>query len=101
MPTLQFDGKSTLDGFLTDDGLSLFYVSGPAVGAADIFVASRRSTADPFGAEVLLPELNSPADERDPFLSADGTLFFFSSDRSGRYEIYSAEVFRRPVAVLP
>src|SRR6185312_11745080 len=39
---------STVDAFLSDDGLTLFYVRGPAFGPADLFVAQRRSTDEPF-----------------------------------------------------
>jgi hypothetical protein len=79
---------STVDGFLSDDGLRLFFVRGPAVGPADLFVATRRTSSSQFADAVALDELNTPSDERDPFLSADGQTFYFSSDRSGQYEIY-------------
>jgi len=96
---LELTGESTVDGFLTDDGLSLFYATGPAIGAAELYVASRRSTADAFERPQPLAELNTEADERDPWLSPDGSLFFFASDRSGRYAIYTARVSREEVAV--
>jgi hypothetical protein len=92
VPELQFAGSSTVDGFLTDDGLTLFYVTGPAIGAADMFVASRRDVGDPFEHFTPLSDLNTASDERDPWLSADGTRFFFSSNRSGQYAIYEARV---------
>jgi Tol biopolymer transport system component len=94
VPELHFERASTVDGFLTDDGLTLFYVTGPAIGNADMFVASRRNPSDPFEHFTALAELNTASDERDPWLSADGTRFFFSSNRSGRYAIYEAEVSR-------
>jgi hypothetical protein len=87
---------SIVDGFLTDDGTTLFFVRGPAFGPADLFVTARRSTNDRFGEPVPLEDLNTSNDERDPWLSADGKLLFFSSDRAGRYEIYVAEVRRDP-----
>ena len=89
---LQFERSSSVDAFLTDDGLSLFYVNGPSFGPADIFVASRRSTADAFEHFTPLDDINSASDERDPWLSADGRTFFFSSDRSGQYAIYEAQL---------
>jgi Tol biopolymer transport system component len=94
VPELSFERESTVDGFLTDDGLTLFFCSGPAVGPADLYVMTRRSTADPFEARTPLRELNSANDERDPWLSADGSEFYFSSDRSGHYAIYMARVER-------
>jgi Tol biopolymer transport system component len=30
-----------------------------------------------------LTDLNTAADERDPWLSPDGTMFYFTSDREG------------------
>jgi len=96
---LAFAEQSTVDGFLTDDGLTLFYALGPEIGPADLFVASRRGTTDPFELSVPLSDLNTASDERDPWLSQDGRLFFFASDRSGRYEIYMAEARRDPVTI--
>lgn len=91
---LVFPDESTVDAFLTDDGLTLFYVSGPPFGPADMYVASRRSTEEPFEQPMPVDELNSPDDERDPWLSPDGRELYFSSDRSGHYDIYVAAVER-------
>lgn len=96
---LSFAQQSTVDGFLTDDGLSLFYATGPEVGPADLYVASRRTTADPFELPVALADLNTASDERDPWLSQDGSVFFFASDRSGRYAIYVAQAHREQVTI--
>lgn len=82
--------ESRIDGFLTDDGLTLFFVAGPAFGAADLFVTSRRTTDDAFGEPVALEDLNTADDERDPWLSPDRTQLYFASDRGGHYEIYVA-----------
>jgi hypothetical protein len=84
--------SSNVDGFLSEDGLTLFFASGPAFGPADLFMAARRATDEPFGAAVALQGVNSASDERDPFLSVDGRRFYFSSDRSGQYEIYVTDV---------
>lgn len=94
VPELTYDRASTVDAFLTDDGLTVFYVNGPAFGPADIFVASRRSTKEAFADVLPLDGINTASDERDPWLSDDGESFFFSSDRSGQYEIYEAGVER-------
>jgi hypothetical protein len=94
--------RSTVDGFLTDDGLTLFYSSsplqflgdaGPIIeGTADLFVASRRSVNDAFDSPQALDDLNTPGDERDPWLTADGTTLYFTSDRDGALNIYTAAV---------
>jgi hypothetical protein len=127
-PVSEIDAATrlTVDGFLTDDGLTLFYSSaseaarpahepsagdpgraldagtrfdagapadaGTAFGSSDLFVAWRRSTDDPFDSVQTLTDLNTSADERDPWLSPDGSMFFFTSDRDGVPNIYSVSV---------
>jgi WD40 repeat protein len=91
IPELSFTDQSTVDAFLTDDGLTLFYSSSPPEGAGDLFVAWRRTTSDPFTLSVPLDDLNTPTHaERDPWLSPDGQTFFFTSDRGGLLQIYQA-----------
>lgn len=85
---LASDQDAVADGFLTDDGLTLFYSVTPSNGAPDLFVATRASTAAPFSQPAALTDLNTSSDERDPWLSPDGTAFFFSSDRGGNLQIY-------------
>jgi hypothetical protein len=97
VPELVYPEQSTVDGFLSNDGLTLFYVTGPQFGAADLYVASRRSIDESFERDTPLDDLNTPSDERDPWLSADGRLLYFSSDRAGHYDIYVAAV-REPRA---
>jgi hypothetical protein len=89
---LVFPGRATVDGFLTEDGLSLFYSSSVPEGLSDMYVARRRTTADPFEVIQPLADLNTAADERDPWLSPDGTRFFFVSDRAGTLAIYETTV---------
>jgi hypothetical protein len=113
-PALDFPYQSTVDGCLTDDGLTLFYSSTPvspatdggddagtdaaAVDAgavkADLYVAFRRSTSEAFrdGVTQPLADLNTPADERDPWLTPDGKTLYFTSDRDGILSIYTAQV---------
>jgi hypothetical protein len=95
LPELVFADKSTVDGFLTDDGLTLFFSSSPRTGPGDLFVAWRRSTSEPFSIYAPLDELNTTADDRDPWLSRDGKLIFFSSSRDGLLNIYQAAVLPR------
>jgi hypothetical protein len=61
-------------------------------------VASRRATSDPFKHFEPLDDLNTPRDERDPWLSPDGRELYFASDRSGHYDIYVAAARREPAA---
>jgi hypothetical protein len=102
---LAFPNRSTVDGSLTDDGLTLFFSSTPvspvadggapidaAVPTGDLYVAWRRSTDELFAMTQPLGDLNTPADERDPWLSPDGKLLYFTSDRGGVLSIYVASV---------
>jgi hypothetical protein len=112
IPELDYADRSTVDGFLTDDGLTMFFSSAPLAEAADaavapvdggktgdagvansdLFVAWRRSPSEPFSVTQPLDDLNTAADERDPWLSPDGTTLYFTSNRSGVLNIYTAQV---------
>jgi hypothetical protein len=94
IPELSFTKQSTVDAFLTDDGLTMFYSSSAPDGAGDLFVAWRQTTSDPFTLSAPLDELNTAHAERDPWLSPDGQRFFFTSDREGLLQIYEAAVTR-------
>ena len=112
VPELSYPDRSTVDSFLSDDGLTMFFSSAPlaepadaAVAAADggrtadagvansdLFVAWRRSLNEPFSVPQSLDDLNTAADERDPWLSPDGKTLYFTSDRAGVLSIYTAAV---------
>jgi hypothetical protein len=80
---LWVEGRSMVDAFLTDDGLLLFFNLAPEDEEGELYMASRPSKDDLFGDVAPLVAVNSSADDRDPWLSADGKRFFFSSDRRG------------------
>jgi hypothetical protein len=85
------------DAFLSDDGLTMFYAAALNGNKPDLFVAWRLSTADRFSLPTPLTDLNTAADERDPWLSPDGTTFYFTSDRGdGVLQIYEASAMRQP-----
>jgi len=100
---LAHDDRSTVDAFLSDDGLTLFYASaanaiqpdGGASVTADLYVAWRLSTSETFSVTQPLEDLNTPADERDPWLTPDGRTLYFTSDRDGVLSIYTAAVKSR------
>jgi WD40-like Beta Propeller Repeat len=86
-------GSSTVDAFMTDDGLMIFFNREEEEGEGDLFMAWRRSTSEPFIETVPLDAVNTEHDERDPWVNAEGTRFFFSSDRGGdKLDIYMAFV---------
>ncbi len=69
------------------NGLEIFFQSnriGSNGTAADLWVATRGSTLDAWATPVNLGDtINTASAEQNPYLSADGTTLFFSSDRSG------------------
>jgi len=73
---------------ISGDGLSLFFVSGRSggYGGGDIWVTTRPTISGPWGTPVNLgPMVNSSALDNGPVLSADGSTFYFSSDRPGGF----------------
>ncbi|MFZ2149018.1 MAG: ankyrin repeat domain-containing protein [Sedimentisphaerales bacterium] len=63
------------------DGLELYFVSGRPGGSGtwDIWVSTRQTQSDPWGAPVNLgPTVNSPLKENSPSISADGLKLYFS-----------------------
>lgn len=78
-----WDTESSMeDGFLTDDGLHLFFRRAALGQGGDLYVTWRTSTDTPFRSPpVSLGLVNSLYDDRDPFVSADRSRFFFASNR--------------------
>jgi len=74
------------------DGLELYFSSDRpgAMGERDLWVATRADPDSPFGAAELLVELNSTADESNPWVSADGRRIYFDTNRDGVTAIYVA-----------
>jgi len=93
IPELEL-GTRVVDGFLTQDLLTLFFSSGDGEDEGDLLVVSRPSLDAPFGTPVALEGINTASDERDPWLSPDGRRLFFTSDRDGDHDIYEAPVAR-------
>ena len=82
------DGSPTLSA----DGLTLYFESqrpDGRVGGTDLWMASRDRPDMPWNAPVNLGEtINSRGHDLSPALSPDGLRLFFSSDRSGSYDIW-------------
>jgi len=80
--------SSSYDGEpgISSDGLSLYFGSKRpgGYGKADIWVATRASTSDPWEKAVNLgPTINTEADDIDVCISADGLSLYFDSFREG------------------
>src|SRR5262245_3976576 len=69
---------------LSADGLSLYFVRRDPGGSSDIYVSTRRTTADQTWSEPQpVVEIDTPDDETSPVPSADGQALFFCSNRPG------------------
>jgi len=74
---------------ISADGLSLFMHSDRpgSIGPVDLYVATRPSPSDDWGfwtsTENLGEPVNSTALDRSPYVSSDGRVLFFNSNRSG------------------
>lgn len=90
---LVFDDRSTVDAFLSADGLMLYYASSTSASANDLYVTTRTSRDAPFGTPVPLADVNSPEnDERDPWVSPDGTTLFFAASNDGDRDLFTARI---------
>ncbi len=82
------------DGFLSDDGATLLFNSEPPDSTTnEILRTWRLGSKDAFATAVPVGNgLTGNTLTRDPWLSADGARFFFSSDRSGDWMAYEADL---------
>jgi len=66
---------------ISSDSLSLFFHARPDESTPhDIYVSTRPSLSDPFGAPAKLPAVNTPWGERTPDIAADGLSLYLTSD---------------------
>jgi hypothetical protein len=79
---------------LRDAGRELWFSSDRDAGVAgvqDIFMARRATASDDFPAGTAASELNTSGGDDDPWISPDGHVLIFSSDRDGNPEIYETQ----------
>jgi hypothetical protein len=75
--------------WVSDDGLRIYFsreLGGPAT--SDIYLASRRSTADPFGEPAPVASLNSTEREGRVSLTPDELTLVLSTNRTGHLDIH-------------
>ena len=83
---------------ISRDGLTLFFMSERpgGVGDRDIWMATRATKDDPWGAPKNLgPTVNSPENDAGPNVSADGLTLYFNSKRPGgfgRQDLYEVSL---------
>jgi len=61
-------------------------------GGTDIWYASRAGPGQAFDAPTVALDINATADDGDPWLSRDGCRLYFSSKRTGSWDLYTATV---------
>jgi hypothetical protein len=77
---LQREQSRVADPFLSEDGLFLFF-SRQSESADDLYLAWRSRVDQPFLGEIPLRAVNTVSGDHSPWVGADDTRFFFSSDR--------------------
>lgn len=96
---------SAVDGFLSFDGLTLVFKVEPPGKKGDLYWSKRASVDDPFVGATPVPgsDINTEDyDERDPWLSPDGTVLYFASDRDGEaLDVYRAQLVTRSGDAAP
>lgn len=79
---------------ISRDGLSLYinFVNPATSTGEDIYVSHRDDVDSPWGAPVIVPNINSPKNDRHAFVSPDGHWLYFASNRTGglnnSYDLY-------------
>lgn len=84
-------GSEEGDPGISEDERTLYFESNraPSAGRA-IWVTTRPSKADAFGAPQLVVELDTAADDYDPMLSRDGLTLMYGSLSSGTRQVWVA-----------
>jgi WD40 repeat protein len=73
------------DAMLSDDLLQIYFVSDRAEGGGggDVWYAERSSRTQAFDRALLLPGVNTDAEEASPVIAADGLTLWLGSRRAG------------------
>jgi Tol biopolymer transport system component len=78
----------------------------PGAMGIDVFSTTRASPSLPWGPPKLVPGVNGPSDDKDPFVTEGGLVIFFTSMRRGAGDIFWSErqstngPFPAPVALV-
>jgi Tol biopolymer transport system component len=86
---------------ISADGLEMYFTSDrPAGGPADIYLATRATKNDPWGASMNLgAEINSPLHDSEPWITPNGLELYFGSWRPGGYGQGDLWVTTRPPTI--
>ena len=83
---VDYDGGT----WVREDELLLLFHSDRVPQNREIFVSTRASVADPWGAPAAAADLNSSTADSDVWMSPDGHTIYFVSRRGGNDDIYMA-----------
>ncbi|MFC1634913.1 protein kinase [Planctomycetota bacterium] len=86
---------------ISADGLTLVFQSNRpgGLGEEDIYVSTRVTTSDPWGKALNLgPKVNSPSVDAQPYITLDGLVLMFCSDRPGGFGDWDIWVTTRPTS---
>ena len=72
--------KNATHLYVSPDELTIYYDTGWGTGNADLWTATRPNRTAPFASAQALSELNTPAYDYRPSISADGLTIHFSRD---------------------
>ena len=92
------DGGREIAPVLSADGTTLYFAadSTSGLGALDIWVATRPSRVEVFGAPRPLPELSSTASDQPVWVSPDGCRLYLASGRGGPSRVFDFYVATKP-----
>jgi WD40 repeat protein len=82
---LNLAGTAERDAMLSDDLLQIYFISDRADGGGggDVWYAERSSRTDAFDRALILPGVNTDAEEASPVIAPDGLTLWLGSRREG------------------
>jgi hypothetical protein len=88
-PITELNSTSNETGtMLSDDCLTIYFASTRA-GNLDLYTSHRPAIGMPWSTPTPLADFDTTLhNEQDPFMSANGRLFVFASDKSGDNDLY-------------
>ena len=92
--------EDELPSSISDDGLELF-VHARRSGITSLYRATRSSQTDPWGSLSRIDELSTTAFDSDGYVTGDGTLIVFDSDRSPTQGVRDLYFAIRPARGMP
>jgi len=104
IPSLEISGANNeTDPTISANHLVVAISAEVSAGDADIFIGTRADVTEGF-AVTNVSNINTSSDEECPELSADGKTLYFTSNRTGQYDVYAAFEsggIWSPPAILP